>query len=260
MAWAFVTGQAANSGATWWGGTVTDATLSLPGLVGNGNFVVGHVQFDTSFQATPTSIVDDKGNVYRMGLTVVFTGDGQSDTIFWKENLTNAPQTITVAWASNAGYFQIQAAEYSGILTSGDPKDVQEGRYQNNPGTGANAVSSSASGTNTQYANDLVIGICAADQQTDTNIAAGTGFTRRGQGLNDATHVANCIEDKDSGAINTATRATWTAGTGTKHYVTTMTAFQAAGGGGGGSVLRRGASLSGLGASGPFFHDPLSRA
>lgn len=229
MAWAFVTGQGANSGTTHWtAGAFGTTAAAFASTVGNGNFVVGHATWDTS-AGSISSVDDDKSNAYTLGLRTDIAGDGQGHQLFYLWNITNAPKTITVHFSGTGGFQYVEIVEYSGIQTGSDPKDVQEGQAQTAPGTGADGAKSSTSGTATTADNDLVAGALMADQGAAATATAGTGFTTRDTGNDGGGKVVLTQEDKDGSTSGTAAKATWTMSTDT-HVSSIMTAFKQAAG------------------------------
>lgn len=226
-AWAaFV--QVANSGNSHWNGTgFATTSLTFGAAVTSGGFVFYHVTWDPSAGAGPlTNVTDDKGNVYNPGPDYTIVADGQHHQLFWLGNITNAP-TVVTANCSGVGckFIYSEASEYSQVLAIANPLDVIEGQTQIAPGTGTDAVASSASGTATTFARDQIIGAYIEDTAADASFTAGTGYTKRDTGLDAGSKVVIGIEDKSLTAT-AATKATLTVPTGTGHYSTAMAAFK----------------------------------
>jgi hypothetical protein len=232
MAWAFVTGQATSTSALVGAQTVA---ATLTNTVGSGNCVIGHVTWDLSLGSAISTIKDDLNNSYTLGLAVPDNTNTQAHTVFYLWNITNSPKTVTVTFTNAATSARgVGIAEYSGIATAADPKDIQEGRIQSSPGTGTDAISSSASGTATNAANELLGGFWLNTTGAAAG-AAGTGFTSR---TNSST-IPIRVEDKDSGSSGTAARSTFTdvAGGGSQTYSTIATTFKIPGGAAGSPAI-----------------------
>lgn len=170
MAFGFIQSK---TGGTYNAASSTSIAAVFGSAVVSGDFVHGAVTWG-DLVITLSSVNDDKGNTYTKGQLVKDTPNTQSFQTFHLWDITNAPATITCHFSSAVNFSGVQIAEYSGVLQSGDPLDVEEGRTVTNPGTTTNALASSASGTLTNAA-DLIIGSVTEDGAgVETTLSAGT--------------------------------------------------------------------------------------
>lgn len=200
-------------------GTATTATTlaqALPATVTSGNFVGGVLAWDDTGAVALSSIIDDKGNVYNIGVRVDDTTDGVYHLIFWRGNITNAPQTITATFASAIGYRRMIIDEYSGVTAATNPSDGQNGQFQS-----STAAPSSPSITTTAGL-DLIYGGLYSD--IIGVISAGSGFTLRHAGTN-AENVPIASEDRTQSAAG-AIAATFVAGGGATDNGTSILAVK----------------------------------
>ena len=130
----------------------------------------------------------------------------QASQNFFKPNSGSGNFTATATFSSNCAYRRIRLIEVSGLATA-SPEDKSARQTQTTPGTGADAVSSSATSATTQ-ANDFVLGITHNNLEVDPGtgtVSAGTGFTL----YTAASHTIAAVEYKSVSATGAQT-ATFT--------------------------------------------------
>lgn len=155
--------------------SATTLTYTLPAGVGSGNALVGMVTWDCSGSTTVTTVSDNQGNSYSVGTQYKDTGNGQCAKSFWRGNITNAPTVVTVTFSGSSPWRGGVMQEYTGVAALNDPSDGNIGQYQNGPGTGANAITTTA--VTTTQAGDMIIGMMECTNGSCATITAGTGFT-----------------------------------------------------------------------------------
>ena len=156
------------------GSSVIVSPSATGSAVGSGNAVVGSVAW-TGSGGLPSSIVDNKGNVYTILDSKLNFGPGDSLATFYGFNITNGPDAIAANWSSAISFPQVSWDEYSGSLNTVDGHSING---QTNPGTGTDAITSgniSPVGTS-----DVVWGTCINNNGQITR-AIGTGYTLTGQ-------------------------------------------------------------------------------
>ena len=147
----------------------TAISQAFTNTVGVGNLVYGFIQWDFGGSLNITSVTDDKGNTYTIADNVNNATDNQRMAAFYKENLTNAPKTISGNFASSASFARIEICEISGAATASaiDGHTAQ-----------AEAASTShSSGNITTTQNGDWIAGGAMSSNTGSTITAGSGFT-----------------------------------------------------------------------------------
>lgn len=165
--------------------------------------------------------------------------DSQADGTTFKmecwyaKNTNSGATTLSVVWPSvDPGNGSLVAIEISGADTTA-PLDQHIPHVQTNPGTGANAVTSTAQTTTAN--GEYIMGI-TVDDNFGGLPSAGTSpnaFTSR---TTDSTFEINLEEFIQTTAGSIAATFTNTAGSG--NNITMLATFKASGGGGGGSTLK----------------------
>ncbi len=192
--------------------TTKSVTLSA---IGNGNCVLGAINYDLTGSVTVTSIDDDKGNTYNLEGPVDDSPDGGRSYAFSRTNITNAPTVITAHLSASIGFVGIAADEFSGSsTTSSDERDgtAHGGQFQATPGTGTDAVTSGNFTTSTN--GDLLYGV-SFNNGAGNNPASGTGFTAGVAGSFPAYGFLS--EYKTQATAGSGTATTFTAATNTGH-------------------------------------------
>lgn len=152
-------------------------SVTLNGVVA-GNAIIVYVGW---FGAGPTITGVNDGAAYSSDTLRQQTTDGQDGQVWYLLNAGAGTHTATVTWSSGPSFTRIRAVEVSGLLTSG-AFDKSSFGDQNAPGTGANAITTSATATTTQD-NEFIL---AFNQDTSESapgtgtVTAGTGFTING--------------------------------------------------------------------------------
>lgn len=234
MTAAFV--QGAGSSANWNGINTTTTFFTFASAVGAAGFAHGHIIFDGGLLgATLLKITDDKLNLtYALGtpITVPSGGDaGFTLQTFRGWNLTGGPTILTATLTAASDFTAIEGAEYSGVQSSSDPLDVQEGLWQDNLSAGTNALFSSTTGTLTNAA-DLIIGnLCDIDEHIIA-VTAGTSpqafamdHTQQSPAPASLLYIESYVQ-----AAAAAARATFTNSTTSFNTIAIMTAYKQAGG------------------------------
>lgn len=156
----------------------TTVAIAFPAIVGVGNLVVGLVTWDST-NAPTLAIADNKGNVYTVYQANDAT-DKQGSAMFWRNNITNAPQTVTATFSVAAAFRRIAVDEYSNIDTTAGALDGHLIIDQPSAGIATNAATSGT--ITTTAAGDLIYGVALNTNGTTATIAAGTNFTKRNDG------------------------------------------------------------------------------
>lgn len=180
-----------------------------------GNLIVAAVTwFGTNGTVTCT---DTRGNTYVTIRTVYDAVEQQSLAVCYAQNIGAGANTVTGTFSGGTSSFRaISVSEFSGVAPVG-ALDVHAG-------VGGNSGSSPSSGTATTTQNgDLIYGAVidtAGTNWNDTSIAAGSGFTERGE--NDGLQIENQVQGSAASIA-----ATWTFTTSAR-YDAIMVAFKAA--------------------------------
>lgn len=204
------------------GNTTTLTKYPLPNAVLSGNLVV--IFLNVGGGNTPTSVTDDKSNVYTLGPSVDV---GQKLSIYYKANVTNGPSRIDIAWSPAAPWTNIAVSEWANIATS-TPTDGST----TNSGSG---TAMTAGSITTGTAGDLIL---SAFVQTTTStkinsFTAGSGMSLLSADVEDMLAVQYQIQ-VSAGAINPAMTQS-----PTNSWVGAVIAFkQASAGTQGGSTIR----------------------
>jgi hypothetical protein len=226
------------------GGSSNTVTATLTSTATAGNLLV---VFACSNNSAAPTISDNNSNVYTTIDTAGDSGNGKAFGIL--AYLKNIPSGITSVTASNFNFNQgeIEVVEYSGLDTTA-PLDVHSGH---NNVFGTAAFTSNTTGTSAQ-AGSLAFGAVGSPPSTDgawSGIDA--AWTQFDSGTTNGHYVfgeqlsAGIATYVFSGS-NSAASANNTA------FVAVFKPASSA------SPLRFNSSLSGLGASGPFFHNRLA--
>ncbi len=165
----------------------------------SGNLIVVAVYGADPEGASPTvsSVSDTAGNTYYRASYQ--RGANYCLEIWYAFNITgNANNVVTVNYSTSVYYRIVQPHEYSGVMTSGDPFDVQ------NVGVGTGTAMATAAAT-TNYANELIFAAFNINQVP--TFTAGSGFT-----LRQNASVQQTEDDTDSGNTG-AYNASMTSGT-----------------------------------------------
>jgi hypothetical protein len=183
------------------GANATTLAAVLNGVVA-GNHLVSHCGWtDTS---TITCSVSD-GSAFSTGDSKRFDAtEGQSGQVFYRENVGAGTHTSTATFSTTTSFRRHRSFEVSGLATSAS-LDKNVGQVQTAPGTGANAITSSASAA-TANATDFVMGFTQDSGNASPGsgtLSAGTGFTISG------TNVTMGAESKSVAATGAQT-ATFT--------------------------------------------------
>ncbi len=214
---AFVQGNIHQNGAS----SLTTCAVTLAAPVGNGNALC--VSFSSGFTGASDNITvtDDKANVYSALDTGFNSVAGYSQYTFFTLNVTNAPQTITATDNTTARQFStIMVDEFSGIIAVA-ALDGHSMLAQENPGTGADAVSS---GTYTTTTNgDLIWG--AAVSIATQGMTIGSGFTVGGSNNVGGSFTT---EYRIQGLAGAGTVATFTDGNATDETIAASVALKSA--------------------------------
>lgn len=220
MAFTRVQGRNHQNGAS---SSTTVACGSGDGLtaIASGNTVVVEVGWSSTAGDTVTGITDNQGNTYTLSDLARETSVGYSYQTAYRANITNAPTTITATLSASRTFAAITIQEYSGFLGS-SPLDGHAMQAQQNPGTGANAISS---GNATPTTNGCLIFGATVNVNGTAAVGYGTGYTGRD-------NFSNTFESEDkTQAAAAATAATFTAGNagdGGNSWITGLLAFKAA--------------------------------
>lgn len=243
MAYAYVSG-------TDWYDTANTTTVSLGGVV----YATNETVFVACTYGSGTRIVEsfsDGTNTYTYLGTQSDSVNGQSIAIFVIKNAVGGTYTVVFTLASAATYKGLGIRRYTGLNNSGSGTLI--GNLQSNVATTANAITSTNLTPPSQPG--ILFSYTFESSGSGSNPSAGNG-TSRGAFTNWNNFISNCMTQDQRLTATSAAAATFTASTSTNSYLT-QAVFYPEPGAAGGSPLRRNSQLNGLGASGPFFHNPL---
>lgn len=173
--------------------------------------------------ATSVTVSDNINGAYtQIGATQTDSTDAQAVAHFYRANVAGSAVTITATFhglTSLGAFIAIEASEVRGVTTTMTPIGANAGNQQQTPTTTANAVTSTASTSNTY---DSLLAAYSQDVSGSLTPAAGTGFTSE---FSDATAQVR-IESAIVVATATSKAATFTAGDN-KSHVTVAVWFNA---------------------------------
>ena len=123
---------------------------------------------------TISTITDSQGNTWTRAVQINGGGGGTIEG-WYAMNVSAGANTVTATYSAAASYAALMIHEYSGAATTG-ALDVVASQNQTNPGTAADAVSSSSAITTVDGA--LIFG-CTGEGNGTGSLSAGTNFTLR---------------------------------------------------------------------------------
>lgn len=220
------------------GTTSSSVAATFTGTVAAGNLVCGVVTWG-GVSTDLSTVTDDKGNSYTIPSGTGTTGSpvgtfgrlddnpgGGSSAIFYLANISNGPVTVTANFGSAQGFRGISIHEVSGV--SG--LDKYRGQIQAAPGTGANAVTSSAvtPASDGQY----IFGgsVLASSIRSTPLFSAGTGYTEREEAGNAGGTIVNLTSESQVQTTAASIAATFTASTGSDDFASFIMTFTASSG------------------------------
>lgn len=224
-------------------GTTVSATF--PGAVIVGNAILVGWVIDAALSANG---IADGTNTYSVGASNTGAGNPAKAGFGFSLNIGAGTPTVTLTASGTIGNATIWIEEWSGIAT-GSAADGSHALFTSGAGTPGEAFNAGSFTPGTS--GDLIwaFGHCG----NGGAVTPGSGFSTA---VNDSADAfqSQFLTQSVAAAINAGFHST----PGGFAYYGVAAAFKAAGGGGG-SPLRRNSSLDGLGASGPFFSNPLAR-
>jgi hypothetical protein len=148
-------------------GAGTSMTVTLPATTAGNLVVVAWLQ---NVDQVINSVTDTAGNTYSLAVSRFAGGASGIYSVYYKENAAGigSTNTITIAFAGDAGGGEAVAAEWSGIATSGSLDTTKTA-------TGTTANPSSGSFT-TATDNELLFAFVGCVLATE-NYTAGSGYT-----------------------------------------------------------------------------------
>lgn len=161
-----------SAGASWFGGSGTSEGATLNGVTA-GNLLVVCIA-----NANGQAVTGISGN----SNTYTSAGTPKTDatctlTTYYVTSANSGNTTVTVTWASDPSFGAIRIHEYSATDTSA-PLDKYATNAQFNPGTSANAITSTSVTTTTD--GQVIFGATFDAGGNGGTETAGTGFTGRG--------------------------------------------------------------------------------
>lgn len=145
-------------------GITNSSTLAFPTNNTAGNFIAVIIRAGKSGQTLNVS--DSHSNTYRQAVLLNMTLDGETDAIYYAENIAGGANTVTVSDNLSAGTLRFSIMEYSGVVLSNSLDNVAAAE-----GTG---TSPSTPNAPTSWGGDLLLGeIATANPATYT---AGAGY------------------------------------------------------------------------------------
>ena len=213
--------------------TSNTLTATLSGGASNPDQIDGIIGWDGS--SAISSIMTDKGDVGTPLMFLLTPQSGFTAQAFVVPNVTAGATALIVVWAAPVDSMVIDMGERSGTATS-SPEDVQEGRSTNGFPAGTNSIASSASGTTTNFADQVVAYLLQDGDASTTTLSAGTSpqaFTKRDEVDLAGPYPLTAILDYQQSAP-AAARATFTpdATIATSEFAVIMVAYKPAGAGG----------------------------
>lgn len=174
MAFAYV--QSASVSGT---SATTSVAKAFTSNVVTDNLIVVGVSWGSAAVIESCIVTDTLGNTYMRlpNCNQIDATNQQQIAVFYARNITGGACTVTATFAGSRDNNGIAIAEYSG----GDSYlsvDKSGGNFQTAPGTGTDAVTSTAK--TTEQAGELIIGVYTdSSAGAGTTVTAGTGFTKR---------------------------------------------------------------------------------
>lgn len=185
-------------------------------------------QWNSVSTETVTSVIDNaSGNSYsRIGTQVEDNTNGYRVVLYRAKNInTVASFNVTANMAASVGDLSVLAVELLGADTT-EPNGVNVGQSQQNPGIGANAVTTGAGGTPTE---DGHLVLCVSMSGAAPGMTVGSGYTTVG-----ATSPAHLVMEYLVQGAAAGVTGTWTTDDTGADFCTFAASFKPAGGGGGG--------------------------
>jgi hypothetical protein len=172
----------------------------------------------------PAGVTDDKGNTYTQSDQAVDSGAGGAVTTYYLTNIRNLPTTLTLDMgrANTAGTIAIH--EYSGIVTTADPRDGHAINFQHNP-TPTTTDGITSGNITTTVNGDTIWGYVGDTGAFNNSPAIGTGFAQREI---DATNTAGWTSEDEVQVTAGVTAATFTSNQGGNNFITAVMALKAA--------------------------------
>ena len=172
MAITYVTSSAAGLEAS--AGSATIA-VTLGAAVAIDDIIVGMTGWDTT-NGSVIGVVDNLGNSYTVHSDQIDDAGNSQAGSTWHSKVTVAgTPTITTNFSPSASGRRTIAAAWSGSKAS--PFDTSKGNFQNAPGTGTDAVTSTA--ITTAEDNELLVGLNQRTSAAVGTITAGSAYTSR---------------------------------------------------------------------------------
>lgn len=221
-AWAAITATANKCKAeNTSGSTFASLGCTMPGNTTAGNFIAACVTANTTTEAQITGISDGTTS-FTLRSGTWSTNDAQGIKLGDAQNITaKTTPTITVSFSPNLAFIGIIAQEFSGVATSG-AFDQSTVAAPDGVGTGANALTTGASGTRTQ-ADEVIVGCGVLTATGAAGYTAGTGYTE----VDELTNVDLEMEYSVKSATGTEA-ATWTLSSGGENVAVLLGTFKAA--------------------------------
>jgi len=145
-------------------GITNSSTLAFPSSNTAGNFIAVIIRAGKSGQVLNVS--DSHANTYKQAALINMTLDGETDAIYYAENIAGGANTVTVADNISQGTLRFSIMEYSGVALSSSLDNAATAE-----GIGATPTTANAP---TSWGGDLLLGeIVTANAATYT---AGAGY------------------------------------------------------------------------------------
>jgi len=145
-------------------GTTNSSSLAFTSNNTAGNFIAVVIRAGKSGQALNVS--DSHGNTYKQAVLLNMTLDGETDAVYYAENIAGGANTVTVSDNISAATLRFSIMEYSGVALSNSLDNASAAE-----GTG---TAPSTANAPTSWGGDLLLGeIVTANAATFT---AGAGY------------------------------------------------------------------------------------
>jgi hypothetical protein len=199
-------------------GTSDASATTIPATAANhtaGNLIVVHVNWSTN--TTLNSVADTAGNTYtRVASSKGNNGTTDHTETFYAANITgNASNVVTPTFSAGSTFRRVIVHQYSSADTT--PADV----------AGSGNVAAAATVTSSSFTTTLadeVISAAMGSAGLDSNVNAGTNFTRRVAALGTDSHSEDRIV-----SVTGAYTASFTWATNQDAWITAATFKQAGG-------------------------------
>ena len=224
-AWAFTLSSDAAQTIHFNVSASVSTTVTLP-TVNTGDFIRVVVTLDGDPGVNSITVSDPTNGTYTKKLGLFISADAQGMQQFYFPNSAAGTNLVVTASYTSTNFVGVYAASWSGASVAGF--DIEAGQTQLTPGTGVDAITSTAA---TTTGADLILGVSMdVHSAAPTTQTAGTGFATNTNGDQTgviglrATNLTQGGAGSQAALFRDATNGT------TANYITLMMAVLPAGG------------------------------